>query len=99
MKDLTALAAFRSPQEDEIEMYGKKDGGFDIEVNGCRFFVVSCTGRDGWEAISIRPFDLEQYPSKEDVMAIKKMFFEDDETISTISVELFRLPQKGANNG
>ena len=55
-------------------MYGSnKNGGFGIEVNGHRFFVISAVGDDGWEAVSIRPLDLDHYPTKEDIAAIKDM--------------------------
>lgn len=95
MKDLSELDKCSSDEKDEIGMYGSnKNGGFGIEVNGHRFFVISAAGDDGWEAVSIRPLDLDHYPTKEDVAAIKDMFFEASEAISTISVELFRLPEK-----
>lgn len=98
MKDLASLAPFRSTKDDEIGMYHGQNGGFDIEVNGHRFFIISHASSDGWEAVSIRPFDLDHYPTEDDVKAIKDLFFEESETISTISVDLFRLPKNGGES-
>lgn len=85
MKDLSALEAYRLP-DDEIALYGiRGDGGngiFKVYVAGRSFLVVASNG-GGWEHVSVSPCNRKRQscPTWDEMCVIKDMFFAPEERV------------------
>lgn len=85
MKDLTYLESCRL-SDFERQVYGangdEHNGAFKVYVGGRGFDVVASNG-GGWEHVSVTPSSLKRKtcPTWEEMCEIKKMFFEDEETV------------------
>ncbi len=85
MKDLTTLEAYRQ-REAEKKLHGScgdaGNGIFKVYVHGKGFFVVASNG-GGWEHISVTLSSKRAHrcPTWEEMCAIKKIFFEDEEVV------------------
>lgn len=82
MKDLSLIERFRL-RDREKEVYkcngDNGNGVFKVFVNGKSFLCIASNG-GGWEHVSVhRPNG--KMPTWEEMCAIKKLFFNDEETV------------------
>lgn len=83
MRNLNWLDKYRRTDK-ELEIAGCKgdegNGVFEIRI-GAKWFYVIATNGGGWEHVSVSPSSGKGIPTWNDMYAIKKLFFDDEETV------------------
>lgn len=64
----------------KVEKANYAHGYGDVTIGGWTGSVIWTT-EDGWDHVSVSPYDHSITPSWDDMCKLKDMFFEDDETV------------------
>ncbi len=64
----------------KVEKANYAHGVGEVDIGNWRGSVIWTT-EDGWDHVSVAPYDRDILPSWEDMCVLKDMFFDEDETV------------------